>query len=107
MFLGILVREDLNVNVIAGFSALSVRVTLTPRSMTTTSKPASQKWKSLSGSTCVLAGSGPPAEKLGAFISHFLESTPDPEKLGKVRVCSSFKVRLMGHSNRIPGEQKE
>ena len=32
---------------------------------------------------CVLAESGLLAEKVDVFISHFLESIPYPEKLGK------------------------
>lgn len=46
-------------------------------------------------------------DKLNAFISHLLESTPHPEKLDKVRASADFKTWLTKYSNRISEERGE
>lgn len=46
-------------------------------------------------------------EKLDAFISHLLESTPQPQKLDRVRASADFKAWLTRYSNRILEEREE
>jgi serine/tyrosine/threonine adenylyltransferase len=46
-------------------------------------------------------------EKLNAFISHLLASTPRPEKLNHVKASTDFKGWLTKYSNRILKERKE
>ena len=46
-------------------------------------------------------------EKLNAFISHLLESTPRPDKLDKAKASNEFKAWLTKYSNRILEERKE
>jgi uncharacterized protein YdiU (UPF0061 family) len=44
-------------------------------------------------------------EKLDAFISYLLESTPRPEKLGQVKASADFKAWLAKYSSRISEER--
>jgi len=46
-------------------------------------------------------------EKLSAFVSRLLESTPRPEKLDKVKASADFKAWLTKYSNRISNERDE
>ena len=46
-------------------------------------------------------------EKLDAFISRLLESTPRPEKLNRERASTDFKAWLMKYSSRISNERDE
>lgn len=46
-------------------------------------------------------------EKLDAFISHLLESTPRPERLDRVRASAELKAWLTRYSNRILEEREE
>lgn len=41
--------------------------------------------------SCVSAESGPLAEKVDVFISHFLESTPYPRKTRQVKASTDFQ----------------
>ena len=46
-------------------------------------------------------------EKLDAFISHLLESTPRPERLDRERASADFKAWLAKYSDRILEEREE
>lgn len=46
-------------------------------------------------------------EKLNAFISHLLSSTPRPEKLDQEKASSNFKAWLMKYSDRVLEEREE
>ena len=46
-------------------------------------------------------------EKLGAFTSYLLKSTPHPERLDKAKASADFKVWLTEYSSRVSNERTE